>query len=335
MKVSEKFLKKNILIAGGTGMVGQQLLKILIDLGSNVRVVSLDNPELVSNFQSNSVEFIQSDLSILDNCEKACDDIDIVFSLLGSTGSPKTNFENPATFMYANTIPSMNLLEGARIKKVNEYLYTSTYGVYSHGSVMNEGNIWSSTPSENDKYAGYAKRMGELQIEAYKKQYNWNNLYVVRPANIYGPFANFNDLNSMVVPSLIKKFCSGLDEVEIWGDGSPVRDFIYSYDVAKMMVDVVVNEILQPINLGSGSGTSIKDLALTIQKSPHLEKMIKLKFNTDKPNGDPIRVLDMTFANKNSIKSQTSLEIGINETIKWYLKNSDIHNFKYNAFEGK
>ena len=97
-------------------MVGQQLVKILLELGSNVRVVSLDNPELVSNSQLNNIEFIKSDLSILDNCEKACDNIDIVFSLLGSTGSPKTNFENPATFMYANTIPSMNLLEGARKK---------------------------------------------------------------------------------------------------------------------------------------------------------------------------------------------------------------------------
>ena len=333
--ILEKFTKKNILIAGGTGMVGQQLVKILLELGSNVRVVSLDNPELVSNSQLNNIEFIKSDLSILDNCEKACDNIDIVFSLLGSTGSPKTNFENPATFMYANTIPSMNLLEGARKKNVNEYLYTSTYGVYSHGSVMSEGNIWSSTPSENDKYAGYAKRMGELQIEAYKKQYNWKKLYTVRPANIYGPYANFNDLNSMVVPSLIKKFCSGLDKVEIWGDGSPVRDFIYSYDVAKMMIDVVANEIVQPVNLGSGTGTSIKDLALAIQQSPYLKKNIKIEFNTSKPNGDPIRVLDMTFANNNKIRSQTTLEVGINETIKWYLENSEIHKFKYNAFEKK
>lgn len=333
--IFEKFSKKNILIAGGTGMVGQQLLKILLDMGSNVRIVSLDGPELLTNSQLNNIEFIQSDLSILDNCEKACDNIDIVFSLLGSTGSPKTNFENPATFMYANTIPSMNLLEGARKKNVNEYLYTSTYGVYSHGSEMSEGNIWSSTPSENDKYAGYAKRMGELQIEAYKKQYKWKKLYIVRPANIYGPYANFNDLNSMVVPSLIKKFCSGSDKVEIWGDGSPIRDFIYSYDVAKMMVDVVTNEILQPVNLGSGSGTSIKDLALTIQKSPYLTKDIKIEFDTSKPNGDPIRVLDMTFANENKIKSHTSLKIGINETIKWYLENSKSHEFKYNAFDEK
>ena len=254
-----------------------------------------------------------------------------LFSLLGSTGSPKTNFENPATFMYANTIPSMNL-EGARRKNANEYLYTSTYGVYSHGSVMSEGNIWSSTPSENDKYAGYAKRMQNYKLKPIKNNITGEN-FIVRPANIYGPYANFNDLNSMVVPSLIKKFCSGLDEVEIWGDGSPVRDFIYSYDVAKMMIDVVANEIFQPVNLGSGSGTSIKDLALTIQQSPYLKKNIKIEFNTSKPNGDPIRVLDMTLAHKNKIKSQTSLESGINETIKWYLENSESHKFKYNAFE--
>ena len=141
------------------------------------------------------------------------------------------------------------------------------------------------TTSENDKFAGWAKRMGELQVEAYKKQYNWNKIYIVRPANIYGPFSNFDDKNSMVVASLIKKFCNNTGEVKIWGDGSPIRDFIYSKDVARMMIDVVEKEITVPINLGSGDGVSISKLVDVILNSKHIVNKPKIEYEKDKPMG--------------------------------------------------
>jgi GDP-L-fucose synthase len=162
--------------------------------------------------------------------------------------------------MMGNLLTALNMLEGARLSNVKEYMYTSTYGVYSNKGEMIEDKMWENNPSDNDKFAGWAKRIGELQVEAYKKQYNWNKIYIVRPANIYGPFSNFDDKNSMVVASLIKKFCDNTDVVKIWGDGSPVRDFIYSKDVASMMIDVVEKEILDPVNLGSGKGVSISQL---------------------------------------------------------------------------
>tara|TARA_B100001057_G_scaffold499567_1_gene610735 strand:+ start:144 stop:1139 length:996 start_codon:yes stop_codon:yes gene_type:complete len=328
----DKFNKKNILVAGGTGLVGQQLTNLLINLGANVSVSSLDSEKLINSKVKN---FFKLDMSILQNCKEACKSQDIVFCLLGSTGSPATNQAKPATFMNANLLTAISMLEGARLAGVKEYLYTSTYGVYSHSGEMVESNMWNNPPSEHDKFAGWAKRIGELQVEAYQKQYNWKKIYIVRPANIYGPNANFDGKNSMVIPATIKKFFNNNGKVEIWGDGSAVRDFIFSRDVAQMMIDVVDKEILDPINIGSGSGTSIKELVETISKSEFLKTKPEIFYDTSKPSGDKRRVLNTEFAESKGIKTKISLEDGIRETIEWYLNNGNTELEKYNAFENE
>ncbi len=330
--MKNKFQNRKILVAGGTGLVGQQLTRQLVDLGADVYVCSLDNEEMAPQ---GIKDYYKLDMSVKENCKKACEGKNIVFSLLGATGSPATNFKNPATFMMGNLLTALNMLEGARQSNVEEYMYTSTYGVYSNKGEMKENKMWENNPSENDKFAGWAKRMGELQVEAYKKQYNWNKIYIVRPANIYGPFSNFDDKNSMVVASLIKKFCNNTGEVKIWGDGSPIRDFIYSKDVARMMIDVVEKEISEPINLGSGDGVSISELVDVILNSKHIINKPKIEYEKDKPMGDKIRVLNTQLAKDNSIFPKTSLKDGIDETIEWYLKNINSVDLKFNAFNQK
>lgn len=327
--MNKDFSKKNILVAGGTGLVGQQLTKQLVDLGANVSVCSLDDEKMAPE---GIIKYFKLDLTVTANCEKVCKGNDIVFSLLGCTGSPATNSSNPATFMMGNLLTALNMLEGARRAKVKEFLYTSTYGVYSNNGSMKEQEMWDKNPSENDKFAGWAKRIGELQVEAYKKQYDWKNIYIVRPANIYGPYSNFDEKNSMVVASLIKKFFNNNGTVKIWGDGSPIRDFIYSKDVASMMIDVVRKEILDPVNLGSGKGVAISKLVNIILNSKYLKTKPKVEFEKDKPMGDKIRVLDMSFAEKNGITAKINLEDGLDETIDWYLKNINEVSLKFNAF---
>ena len=316
--MKDKFQNKNILVAGGTGLVGQQLTKQLVDLGANVFVSSLDDEEMAPE---GIKDYYKLDMSVKENCKKVCKDKNIVFSLLGATGSPATNFKNPATFMMGNLLTALNMLEGARQSDVEEYMYTSTYGVYSNKGEMIENKMWENNPSENDRFAGWAKRMGELQVEAYKKQYKWNKIYIVRPANIYGPYSNFDEKNSMVVASLIKKFFENKGVVYIWGDGSPIRDFVYSKDVASMMISVVEKEILEPINLGSGKGVSISQLVNVIYNSKFLTKKPKIKYEKDRPMGDKIRVLNTKKAELYNIYPKVSLQDGIEETIQWYLSN--------------
>ncbi len=323
------FLKKNVLVAGGTGLVGQPLVQKLLKLGANVYIASLDNKKSANR---KIKKFYKTDLSKLENCIKVTKKMNIVFNLLGVTGSPKINIQYPASFFMANLNCALNLLEASKINKVKKYLYTSTYGVYAPASVLRENTVWKTFPSDKDKYAGWAKRMGELQVEAYEKQYKKMDLYVVRPANIYGPYANFNPVNSMVVSSLIKRVCDKENPLKIWGDGNTIRDFIFSEDVANGMINVILKNIKGPINLGSGTGYTIKKLIKVILSDKCIKHKPKIFWDKSKPSGDKKRVLDITKASKFNITNNTSLEKGIEKTIKWYMSNKVYGKYRYNYF---
>ena len=158
-------------------------------------------------------------------------------------------------------------------------------------------------------------------------------MHIVRPANIYGPFANFDPTNSMVVSSLIKRFVDQEDPLIVWGDGSAIRDFVYSKDVAKSMIKVIEKNIQVPINIGSGSGTSIKKLVYTILNSKQIKYKPNILFDSSKPSGDTKRILDVKLAKSKGISCDTKLSDGISETIDWYIKNKKIFNKRYNHFK--
>lgn len=328
------FKNKNILIAGGTGMVGIPLSKKLYDLGANIYIASLD--KMKSDQKKIVRKFYKLDLISVENCLKVTKDKDIVFNLLGVTGSPQINYSNPGSFMMSNLYCAVNLLYASQKNNVKRYLYTSTYGVYGKSLKMKEENVWKTFPSEHDKYAGWAKRMGELQVEAYQKEYNFEGLHIVRPANIYGPNLNYNPKNSMVVASLIRRVLDKENPLNVWGDGSNIRDFIYCDDVASAMIKVIRKNIKKPINIGSGKGISIKQLVKTIVNSQYVKDKPKIIYDVSKKSGDKKRVLITKFAEKNGIIHQTTLKNGINKTILWYLKNKKfINKFKYNQFKNK
>jgi GDP-L-fucose synthase len=255
--------------------------------------------------------------------------MDYVFNLVGIKGSPKMCAEQPADFMVPMLQFNTNMMEAARKSNVKWYLYTSSVGVYSPSDVFKEDSVWETFPSPNDRFAGWAKRIGELQAEAYSIQYNWNKVSIVRPANVYGDYDNFNPENAMVIPSLIRKAQEN-EVLEVWGDGSPIRDFIHADDVAQGMIFAVENGITEPINLGSGSGFSIKEIVYMVVK--HSNKSLTVKWLTDKPMGDKIRLFDMTRANNYGFYPKVSLEDGISKTTKWFIENKEILDKRYNVF---
>lgn len=333
MKKNKFYYKKNILVAGGTGMVGQMLVPKLIEMGANVYISSLDHKSLCPKGVKG---FYNKDLIYLENCLKVTKNKDIVFNLLGTTGSPKINQTRPASFMMSNLYCAVNMLMASQMNNVKNYLYTSTYGVYGKKGKMREDMVWKTFPSEHDKYAGWAKRMGELQAEAYNKEFNSMHISVVRPANIYGPHLNFNPTNSMVVASLIRRLIEKENPFIVWGDGSAIRDFVYSEDVANAMIKILQKRIKFPLNIGSGKGTSIKNLVKNILHTKYITKKPKVVFDRSKPSGDKKRVLDMKLAKKNGISCDTTLLIGLDKTIDWYLKSSKkITKKKYNYFLDK
>ena len=318
------------MVAGGTGMVGLPLTKKLKMLGAKVYVASLDKISLEQKKIVN--KFYKIDLINVQNCIKVTKNKDYVINLLGVTGSPKINYTNPGSFMMSNLYCAVNLLYASQKNKVKRYLYTSTYGVYGKKLEMKEENVWKEFPSENDKYAGWAKRMGELQVEAYSKEFNFDGLYVVRPANIYGPNVNFNPKNSMVVASLIKRVCDNENPLIVWGDGSNIRDFVYCGDVASSIIKVIQKNITKPINIVSGNGISIKNLVKLIVNSKHIKFKPKIIFDKSKQGGDKKRVLNTKYAQSKGIKNETKLKIGIDKTIEWYLNNKENFKTKFNYF---
>jgi GDP-L-fucose synthase len=241
--------------------------------------------------------------------------MDYVFQLLGVKGSPAVSTKRPASFFVPTLLFNTNMMEAARQAEVKWYLYTSTVGVYAPAEVFYEDDVWKTFPSENDKFPGWAKRVGELQ------------------ANIYGPYDNFDPANSMVVPSLIRRALAGEDPLTVWGDGSPIRDFIHAEDVARGMMLAVEKGITEPINLGSGKGVTIKQLVeIIVSLLPNKPKVV---WDTSKPAGDKKRLMDMTRARKYGFEPQISFEQGIASVMEWYLKNKAEVGKRYNVFDQK
>jgi GDP-L-fucose synthase len=260
--------------------------------------------------------------------------MDFVFHLVGIKGSPLAVKTRPASFFVPVLLFNTNMMEAARVSKVERYLFTSTLGVYAPAKKFNEDDVWKTFPSPNDWYGGWAKRMGELQAEAYKVEHGWDKIAIVRPANVYGPNDNFDPVNSMVIPSLIRRVVEGENPLKVWGDGSEIRDFIHARDVARgMLLAMEKKADGTPINLGSGKGVQIKNLVTTICSC--IDNPPKIAWDLSKKSGDKIRVMNVTRAQKIGFKPTISLATGIKETVDWYIANKKTKTKKYNVFHQK
>ena len=319
------FKNKKVLITGGGGMIGRSLVKLLLEKECKIFIADLTKPSDLPE----GVEHLQVDLRFFDNCLDICKGKDFIFHLAGVKGSPKMCLEQPVDFMVPMLQFNTNMIQAAYESNVEWFLYTSSVGVYSPAEVFYEESVWDSFPSPNDRYPGWAKRIGELQTETYKIQHGWDRFSIVRPANVYGPYDNFNPLNAMVVPSLIRKAQEN-DVLEVFGDGSPVRDFIFADDVARGMIYTVENKITEPLNLGSGVGYTIKQVVEMVVK--HSGKSLEIKWLSDMPSGDKKRLFSMDRANKYGFEPIVKLDEGIKLTTEWFLNNKEILDKRYNPF---
>ena len=174
--------------------------------------------------------------------------------------------------------------------------------------------------------------MGELQIQSYIDQYKLKNFYIVRPANVFGPRDNFDVVSAMVIPTLINKFSAAkkYEKISLHGDGSQIRDFIFSYDCANGMLFVVKNKITKPVNLGSGKGVSIKRI-VNILNNIYKEKKIKIHWKKNF-SGDKKRLMDMSYMHKLGFKSNYTMEQAIKITANWFEKNNKIYKDRFKYF---
>ncbi len=307
-------------------MIGRPLVEMLIDAGARVRIVSLDDPARAHP----DAEFRSLDLLLFRNCLDACDGVDYVFNLLGVKGSPAMAASRPASYFVPTLTLDTNLMEAARQCGVERFLFTSSLAVYPPAEIFHEDDVWTRFPSTNDWFPAWAKRMGELQGDAYRIEYGWDKIAIVRPANVYGPFDNFSLDNAMVVPSLIRRVVAGENPLRVWGDGHTRRDFVHATDVARGMLLVMESLPEKPVNLGSGVGVSIRELVETILKCVGCRPDVV--WDTSKPTGDRSRVLDISRARASGYEPTISLEDGIRETVKWYRQNQKVADMRYDVF---
>jgi len=322
-EVLEAFRGRRVLVTGGTGMIGRQVVALALAGGARVRVASLDDVRPHAG-----VEYVRADLTDLATCRAVTAGMDLVCHVAGIKGSVEVTTRRPASFLVPLLLMNTNVLEACRLNGVGRVVYTSSIGAYPSREVFHEGDAWDGPPM--DVFPGWAKRMGELQIRAYRIQYDLRSYAVVRLTNVYGPGDNFDPASAMVIPALMARIAAGEDPLVVWGDGSAVREFAYSADVAAGIVLALLKETDgEPLNLGTGRGTTIRELVETLaQVVP-----FRFEFDATKPAGFARRVMSIDAARARlGYAPSTSLYHGLRATWEWYLAHRGEHEHKRDYF---
>lgn len=307
-------IKKNrICVTGGRGFLGTHLVRRLRENRGCDYISIADIPDY--------------DLRDLSDLRRLFDEQkpDIVIHLAAVVGGIGANRDNPGRFFYDNAIMGIQLMHEAFLHHIKKFVAIGTICCYpKHTPVpFSEDNLWDGYPEETNAPYGLAKKMMLVQSQAYRQQYGFNSIFLM-PVNLYGPGDNFNPESSHVIPALIRKCteaqANGADEIVVWGDGSPTREFLYVDDAAEGIIRATESfDKSIPVNIGSGYEISIKDLVLLIAKLSGFRG--RVKWDSSKPNGQPRRFLDTSRAfNEFGFRAQTEFENGLLETIQWYQK---------------
>jgi GDP-L-fucose synthase len=324
-EVLKSFAGKNALVTGGTGLIGREVVDLLCIAGAHVRIVSLDRLHV-----NDRAEHVYGDLTDFSFCKKIIKDMDFVFHVAGIKGSIDVTVKKPASFFVPLLMFNTNVLEACRLNNVQKVVYTSSIGAYASADVFRESAAPETEPPM-DMFPGWAKRMAEMQVEAYRIQYGLENFAVVRPCNVYGPGDNFDPKNAMVIPTLMYRIHHGENPLVVWGDGSAIRDFAYSRDVAEGVI-LALHHGTQGryVNLGSGRGYTIRELVETLNSLIPFE----YRFDDTKSSGFPKRVMDIGLARKMlDYDPTTSLLEGLRKTWQWYTANANEFLARKNYFE--
>ena len=301
---------KRIVVTGGAGFLGSHLLRRLERMGCRDVFVPI---------------FSEYDLTRIDAIERLFDEHrpEILIHMAAVVGGIGANRANPGRFFYDNAIMGIQLIEAARRSGVEKTVVLGTICAYPKFTPVpfREEELWSGYPEETNAPYGLAKKMLLVQCQAYREQYGMNAIFLL-PVNLYGPGDNFNLESSHVIPALIRKCVeaveAGREEIVLWGDGSPTREFLYVEDAAEGIALATERyDSGEPVNLGSGMEISIRDLATTIAAMTGF--MGRIVWDTSQPNGQPRRCLDVRRAEREfGFRAATPFEVGLRKMIDWY-----------------
>jgi len=302
---------KSIIVTGGAGFLGKNVVAKLRERGCSKIFIPL-----IEEYDLRNIESIKKFYSLAKP--------DVVIHLAAVVGGIGANRENPGSFFYDNLMMGVQLMEQARLDKVEKFVAIGTICAYPKFTPVpfKEEDLWNGYPEETNAPYGLAKKMLLVQSQAYRQQYGFNSIFLL-PVNLYGPGDNFDPKSSHVIPALIKKFydakISNSPEVVVWGTGRATREFLYVADCAEAIVLATEKyDKSEPVNIGAGFEISIKELVDKI--SQIMDYKGRIVWDSEKPDGQPRRCLDTTRAQKEfGFVAKMGFDEGLKNTIDWYI----------------
>src|SRR2546423_8036307 len=294
-----------VLVTGGGGFLGSHLVERLRAEGTEPFVARARDYDLTREAHA---------ARLLEDAKP-----ELVFHLAAEVGGIGANRANPGRYWYANLMMGAHVLEQARLQNVGKLVLAGTVCAYPKFAPVpfREETLWDGYPEETNAPYGVAKKSLLVGAQSYREQYGLNSIFLL-PANLFGPRDNFHPTNAHVIADLIRKLTAGDDEVVLWGDGSPTREFLYVDDcVDGVVLATEQYDAADPVNLGAGKEISIRELAALIAEVVGFSG--KIVWDTNMPNGQPRRSIDATRAHELfGFEARTPLREGLERTVEWY-----------------
>lgn len=311
------FKNAHVLVTGGAGFVGVNLIKRLLDLGAHVCATLHRKPPVI---QDGRIRYVQGDLRRPEDCAAVVRGIDFVFMCAANTSGAAVMAKTPLAHLTPNVLMNVSMLDAAYQAGVRKFLFISSNTVYPLTDyAVKESDV---TNEFFEKYfiVAWMKRFTEIVCEMYaSKIAKPMQVCVVRPANIYGEYDDFEWETSHVIPALIRKVVERRDPLEVWGDGNDLKEFIYVQDfIDGMLLAMEKMEGFEPVNIAAGQPCTVRDVLATLLKIDRYEHP-RVVFDKSKPAMIPKRLIDISRArDKLGFRPAVSMEDGLRRTVDWY-----------------
>jgi GDP-L-fucose synthase len=300
------------LVTGGGGFVGSHLVERLEEEGHDVLVARRRDYDLTHEREA---------ARLFDEAQP-----ELVFHLAAEVGGIGANRANPGRYWYANLQMGVNMLEQSRLHEVRKLVIAGTVCAYPKFTPVpfHEAELWNGYPEETNAPYGIAKKTLLVGAQAYREQYGLNSIFLL-PTNLYGPRDNFDLETSHVIPALIRKMIESPEEIVLWGDGSPTREYLYVEDcVDGFLLAAERYDGAEPVNLGTGVETSIRETAQLVAEVVGFDG--RIIWDESMPNGQPRRSLDASRAKELfGFEARTPLRAGLEKTVAWYREKAPTH----------